>query len=395
MSDSTGASRGFTLLDRAPRIIVVALVAVRILALGAVIWDNTHDAVVDVDILRATRIATSPATPYRDFAVEYMPLETLTIHAIGTDGAEATAIRLGVLAFAGDLAVAGALAWGWGRRPAVAYLLLGVPLVSLLYERFDFVVVAMAAWGLALERRGKETASGLTLATAILAKLWPVVLLPILLFRRRWRAMVAVSVVGLIGGAVWYWVGGPKGPLQVLSFRNAVGWSVESTVGNLVWIIGRGQIGPDAGAMRVGVAPMWAKGLLLVGMLITQVVVWRRAASDGRDPAGGTALVAVTTLITFSPLFSIQYATWMLPWAAIAFQGDEAERRAAATAAVVVVLCALLTLSYLNGSPLTTLSEKVMLLVRNAACVLMLAQWLLQPRRLGAPRPALGRTPVP
>jgi Glycosyltransferase family 87 len=382
MLEMPTASRGYTLLDRAPRALLIGLIAARVLAMGAVVWDNTHDAVVDVDILRATRIATSPATPYRDFAVEYMPLETLIIHGIGTDGAEATAVRLALLAFAGDLAAAGALAWGWGRRPAVAYLLLGLPLLSLLYQRFDFVVVGLAAWAMALERRGRETASGLTFAVAILAKLWPIVLVPVLLFRRRWRALIAGGVVGVAGGLAWFLVGGPKGPLQVMSFRNAVGWSVESTVGNLVWIVGRGQIGPDAGAMRVGVAPSWAKGLLLICMLVTEYVVWRRAAAEDRDPAGGTALVAVTALVTFSPLFSIQYATWMLPWAAIAFDGDLAERRAAAIAAVVVVLCGVLTLSYLNHSPLTPIAEKVLLFVRNLACVVLIAQWLLQPRRM-------------
>jgi hypothetical protein len=253
--------------------------------------------------------------------------------------------------------------------------------LAFMYQRFDLIGVAFIAWALALERRQREVPSGIAFALAILTKLWPTVLLPILWIHRRTRAIVAGAVVALLGGVAWYAVGGPKGPIEVLTFRGAVGWSVESTVGNLVWIASRGQTGPDAGTTRIGIAPTWAKALLLIGLVVTLIVIWRRAAADNRDLAGGSSLAAVIALMVFSPLFSIQYATWVLPWTSIAFEGDEEERRVAAIAMGLLCICGLLGVAYLNDMPLTPLVEKWLLFVRNAVAVWLLVTWLYETRR--------------
>ena len=110
------------------------LVVVRIAVLALVILGAGRRPVTDVQVLHAERIATSPATPYRNFPVATMPLETATDRTIGSDGATATAVRIAILAFLADLATAAALAWGWGRRPATVYLLLGLPLLSFSIE---------------------------------------------------------------------------------------------------------------------------------------------------------------------------------------------------------------------------------------------------------------------
>jgi len=123
----------------------VALVAVRVLVLALVVLGAGRRPVTDVQILQVERIATSPATPYRNFPVTTMPLETATDRTIGGDGASATVARIALLAFIADLAAASALAWGWGRRPAIVYLLLGLPLLSFIYLRFDLVSVALAS----------------------------------------------------------------------------------------------------------------------------------------------------------------------------------------------------------------------------------------------------------
>src|SRR6266550_8683426 len=77
----------------------VALVALRILVLALVVLGAGRHPVTDVQILQAERIATSPATPYRNFPVATMPLETATDRTIGGDGASATAVRIAILAF--------------------------------------------------------------------------------------------------------------------------------------------------------------------------------------------------------------------------------------------------------------------------------------------------------
>src|SRR5204862_2415045 len=109
--------------------------------------------------------------------------------------AEATAIRLVFIAFVADLAAAAAVWWGWGRRPAVVYLVLGVPLLSFLYQRFDLVSVAIATWGVALVERREEddVGGGIALGSAVMLKLWPLVVAPVMLVRRRWRALSVVA----------------------------------------------------------------------------------------------------------------------------------------------------------------------------------------------------------
>ncbi len=375
MSSARSEPRG--LLRQVPTGLLVGLVAFRVVALALVIVDAERSPMRDPDVLRAERIATSPARPYRDFPVEYMPLETGAIELIGGDGFVATSVRLAVIAFVADLAAGGAVAWGWGRRPAAIYLVVGLPLLSFMYQRFDPVSVALAAWGLALLRRhGDDTLSGGALGLAIMAKLWAVALLPMLLLQRAWRAAAGVAAVGAVVGAAWYLEAGPTAPLQVISFRSATGWSVESVVGNLAWIVTRRQIGPQAGAIRIGVAPTWAKALLLLALLGCEWLVWRRAMHDGRDPAGGTAIAAVMALLVFSPLLSTQYFAWTLPWVAVAFEGDDRERRIATLVTIAIAITGLLHLSYLNESPLTNVTEKWFLFLRNGLCVAALVSWL-------------------
>ena len=181
----------------------------------------------DVQVLHAERIATSPATPYGNFPVATMPLETETDRAIGVDGATATAVRIAILAFLADLSTAAALAWGWGRRPATVYLLLGLPLLSFIYLRFDLVSVALATWALAWARHRGEALGGAALGLAVMAKLWPLALAPVFLLRRAWRpAVVGFGVLVLVLGAWWYLTGGPKGPFQVLTSAGVRGWHV-------------------------------------------------------------------------------------------------------------------------------------------------------------------------
>jgi glycosyl transferase family 87 len=393
MSEADGG-RATLLMERAPTALVVGLVAVRVLVLVFVVVDAARNPITDVDVLRAERIATSPARPYQDFAVEYMPLETGVIELLAGDGPRPTLTRFALLAFAGDLAAAAAVAFGWGRRAAIVYLLLGLPLLAFLYLRFDPVVVALATWAVALERRRRsEAATGMVFGLAIMAKLWPVVLLPLLWLRRRWTALMSSAAILLVGGALWYVWGGPKGPLQVLTFRGAVGWSVESTVGDLLWIFTDRQTGLEAGVIRIGVIPTWAKAVLFLALVAVEIALWRRARED-RDPAGGTALAAVTALLIFSPLFSIQYAVWLLPWAAVAAGGDRAERRVATLAAFAVAICGLVGLSYMNAAPFTHTAEKWILFGRNAACIALVASWLARPRRESPSEPAWATPPA-
>jgi len=368
----------------------VALVAVRVLVLALVVLGAGRRPVTDVQILQVERIATSPATPYRNFPVTTMPLETATDRTIGGDGASATVARIALLAFIADLAAASALAWGWGRRPAIVYLLLGLPLLSFIYLRFDLVSVAVAAWAIAWTKHRGEALGGAALGLAVMAKLWPLALAPVLVIRRAWRPAVAgFAAVVVVLGAAWYLTGGPKGPFQVLTSAGVRGWHVQSTVGSVLWIAGRGIPVVEADALRVGLAAPWMKGLLFLGLLVCEVAIWRRAAGTDRDPSGGAALAAVVALTVFSPRSSLQYAAWFLPWTALAFEGDDGEERTATIAAVAVTLTGLIALAWPDQIVVPSAWMKLLVLARNAAAVGVLISWFAA-SRTRAPGQAAG-----
>ena len=382
------------LLRRAPTAVFVTLIAIRVAALGHTIDNVTTHPVTDVYVLRIEQIATSPGTPYRDFPVEYTFPENLAIQLIAGSGAETTAVRLALIAFLADLAAAAAVWWGWGRRPAALYLMLGVPLLSFVYQRFDLVSVALATWGLALvTRREDDVGGGLAIGSAVMLKLWPLAVAPLLVVRRRWRALTAAGAVCAMVGLAWLLVGGPKGPVQVLSFRGARGWSVESIEGDLLWLASRGTPILEQGALRIGNAATWAKVLLLVGLVAYEVMVWRRAGGEARDPAGGASLAAVTAVLVFSPLVSLQYATWLLPWTAVAFEGDRDERTVAKIAAVAIVFAGLLGLFYLAPWGWASAAQRWTILARNVSFVLLLIVWY-RAAVPSAPRPAQQHTVV-
>ena len=368
----------------------VALVAVRVLVLALVVLGAGRRPVTDVQILQVERIATSPATPYRNFPVTTMPLETATDRTIGGDGASATVARIALLAFIADLAAASALAWGWGRRPAIVYLLLGLPLLSFIYLRFDLVSVALAAWAIAWTKHRGEALGGAALGLAVMAKLWPLALAPVLVIRRAWRPAVAgFAAVVVVLGAAWYLTGGPKGPFQVLTSAGVRGWHVQSTVGSVLWIAGRGIPVVEADALRVGLAAPLMKGLLFLGLLVCEVAIWRRAAGTDRDPSGGAALAAVVALTVFSPRSSLQYAAWFLPWTALAFEGDDGEERTATIAAVAVTLTGLIALAWPDQIVVPSAWMKLLVLARNAAAVGVLISWFAA-SRTRAPGQAAG-----
>ncbi|HEX6843693.1 MAG TPA: glycosyltransferase family 87 protein [Actinomycetota bacterium] len=370
--------------------VLVALVAVRVVALVLVIANANENPVTDVDVLRAERIATSPATPYRNFPVEYMPLQTAAIGLLGGGGAGSTATKVALVAFAADLAAAGGLLWAFGRRVTAGYLLLGLPLLGFAYLRFDLVAVALAVWALALLVREREAPSGVALGLAVMAKLWPLALAPIWVVRRQRRGLLVAAGVCVAIGGWWYLTGGPKGPFQVLSFRDARGWHTQSPMGGLQWLLGIGGTAyREADALRVGHASTLTKGLLFVGLLATEFLVWRGA---GREAPAGAPLAATTALLVFSPLVSVQTALWLVPWTALASEGDREDRRAATCAAAAIALTGLLAIAWPDPTAPPGWWMKALVTARNAALVGSVAVWLWSRRE--APRAAHAGAPA-
>ncbi len=313
--------------------LLVAMVAVRLAALAYLLL--THQETIDGglvgDVRRYVEMATAKGTPYRDFAVEYPPVTYALIRLLSSSDLALSIALVAISQLVCDLAIAGVLRWGWGRRAAVAYLVLGFPLICwpFIYARIDLFTVLITVTALALVRRGRDVSGGSLLAFGVLAKIWPFAVAPVLLVERKVKGVAAFVTTGLFLTGLWVIVGGTGGPQQVLSFRDATGWQVESIPG-IVWHLrDPSQIKFESGAFRTGMMPLWGRPLLTVLSLVFIVLAWwwadrrRRAGDDDHVVYAIAPLASVLTLLVFAPILSPQYLVWMLPFAAlVAARGD-------------------------------------------------------------------------
>jgi hypothetical protein len=339
---------------------------------------------------RFTEIAASEGRPYRDFPVEYPPVSLGAIELIGGEDANQTGVGLIWLMVVCDVVTAAALGLAWGRRASVAYLVLTVPLLGFLYLTIDLLPTALTTVAVALAVRGRERSGGLAMAAAVLAKVWPLVLMPLLLTQRKAKAM-AWSIAGLaIGMVLWVGWGGSAGPLQVATQRHTPGWEYQSLVGSVWWAITGSPLRTVNDSTRLGVAPGWAKAVLLVAAFAGSAAVWRRAWHDHSSEIGSPSLAALSILLLAAPLLSHPYIIWLAPWAAIAWIERRGSVRILTAAAVLVT--GLVVVSYATEPTAMALwSVKLLLLVRNGLLVAIPIAYFLE----RSPRPALAAEPVP
>jgi Glycosyltransferase family 87 len=377
-------------------LLFVLLAAVRVavvpIALSSDATAPNRYRILPGDVRRYHKIASQEGQPYRDFVVEYPPVMVAAIDVIDGGSVRSTTVRLMWSQLVIDLAIAVVVAWAWGRRTAVTYLVIGLPflLYPFIYLRLDLLSVFLAVLGIALVRRRHQYAGGLTLAIACFAKLWPLVLVPVLVVRRAWRALGAFVAAGAGGTAGWIaWSGGIDGPMQVLTFRGAKGWEFESTVGALVRSIGGVSPHIERGAWRVGEVSSFVSGLLMLAMLAAVGAAWflaSRAKPRGPDVLDGLApMAAITAFLVFSPLLSPQFLLWLLPFAAIAAAHDErlVTRLSFVVFTLSVALLALLP-DLVQGSAFALL----VLAARNAVLIGLLAVLFTRLARLAGVRRA-------
>jgi hypothetical protein len=358
--------------------VFVALVGVRVLVVVVALDQEAtrgRHTVLPGDVRRYHRIATSAGVPYRDFEVEYPPVTLGAIELLDGPTVRATTVAVMWSQLATDVVIAGLVAWGWGRRAALAYLLLGTAFLvyPFLYLRLDLLSVALAVGALALARRRHPTAGAVTLAVACFAKLWPLVLLPRWLFARSRHAIAAFAVTAGAGLAMWMVFLGTDGPIQVLTFRGATGWQIESTIGALVHVFSPDPVHIVQGAYRVGSVSALAELTLAgIGCAMVAYAWWCVARSGRRSPAlldGVAPLAATSALLVTATILSPQYVAWLLPFAAIAVAYGE--RRFAGLTFAVCFL-SVVALNLVNelraGSPLAM----GVVLVRDALLVALL-----------------------
>jgi hypothetical protein len=357
--------------------ITLGLLVLRVTILAILIGSGTNDPPTD-DLARFQEIAATEGLPYRDYPVEYAPGEIGIVRLVASPDARTNATRFALMAFLADIATWAAVGFGWGWQAAERYLWLGTSLLAFVYTRFDLVPVALAAWGVALAVRGVQRVGGILAAVAALAKLWPIVVFPAFGVSRRRRALAwAIATLSAMLLA-WLAFASSSGIGDVLTFRHATGWGVESALGAVVWIVTGGPVRIEAGAPRVGHVPAFAP-LILGGLLVAGLIaVW--ATAERRDGAalGAASAAAVATLLACSPLFSLQYAAWLLPWGAVAW--SEGERWIFRVIAAVEVMTLLLFVIY---DPSRVAIAQLAIVCRNALVISIPALWLWPRQRDG------------
>jgi hypothetical protein len=284
---------------------------------GVVLW--MPPASLYGDIGRFVQIAAHPGIPYRDFPVEFPPLQTLVIESLLRADVGQAAVRVALVSIVCDLAIAWLLARSWSQPIAARYLILSLPLQIFMPFRLDYLPTVLAVAGAAVLRdRGDRALGGGLLATAAALKLWPAVL-GVSLFRGR-RALTGFIAIALMAAAVWWIVGGSDGPVQVATFRGSDGWHTESTVGATWWLVTATEPFREGGALRIGSTSTPAVGVAAIVYVALAVAVGMRMhrVEGDRDPAGFPSIALVASLIAVSPLASPQYLAWLAPWCAIA-----------------------------------------------------------------------------
>jgi hypothetical protein len=354
---------------------IAALVLLRVVALAVVLDSGEayeRTSAFGYDTGRYHVIAEKPGVPYRDFEVEYPPGSLALIEVVHGPTKADTMQLTGVVMLLLDFVAAAGVAYGWGRRAAITYLALGLPMMfpPFIYFRVDLLSVALAIWGFALVKRRREVVGGALMGVAVLAKFWPLALLPVLLVRRQWRATTTMLSTLAMAGLAWVaWVG-VDGPRQVVTFRGATGWNTESLIGGFYRIVDGGAIFTQMGAVRTGHVPGWASPLLGLVLVAGLGALWWRLSrgkpSDDGIVEGVAPVAAICLFLVCSPVLSPQYLVWLLPFGAICWV--RGQRTTAWLVAASVVLTMLLTKTY-SGFPGIDLGTYSLLTARNVVLV--------------------------
>lgn len=391
-----------------PWALVGLLIAVRVGAIVVLLNTGVDDefSVLGGDARRYTEYFASDGTPYRDFAVEYPPLTYGLAALVNRPTLWATIATLAASQLVLELLIAGVLAWAWGRRTAIVYLILGTPMAffPFPYVRLDLLSVFLAVAGTALLRKradgaGPGIAGGAVLAAAAFAKVWPVVLAPALLARRQWKGLAAWALTGLVGLVGWVVWAGTDGIDQVATFRGAKGWQIESFPGIFIHMSDPAASHVEQGAWRTAVGvPGWAKVAMLAATLGVVVIAWRWAAR-AVDAARAMSidayapLAAVVAMLVFAPIVSPQYVLWFVPFAAIAAGSGD---RAVGVLTLAITAITAFMLSAIHAQTEGARWATYPIVVRNVLLVVLGAVALHRLWAARARRPGAGAaTPVP
>jgi hypothetical protein len=320
------------------------------------------------DFDRYYEIGSAPGSPYVDHQAEH-PIATVAVfRALAHLPGGRTGFGFGLvgLDLIADAIIVGSLLWGWGEVAAAAFAVMLIPVLDLFFNRIDPWSVAAATLAIAAWRRGAPRRLGIALAVGGGLKLWPLVLAGALFVPFRKNAIAAfIATAGALAGVTLVLAGG-QGLVQVLTFRGASGWQIESVVGSLIHLWGSTPRF-ESGSWRIGsISGPVSIALFVVAAPLGLWCSWRGAR---RDRIGTGWLAAVALLLLLSALFSAQYVIWLVPAAAIAW--SEGDRSSALLTALTVVLTAIFWSSF--GAVIAGHASALTLVVLRNASLLAVA----------------------
>ena len=325
-----------------PRWISRRTVIAALLVLGAfrvlILVIGVQQTISD-DGARFYAVGHAPGVPYRDYSVEYPPILVALVKllAFATPDHHAFTAVIVVLSIVAEAAIAVLLWRTWSVRAVLWFLAADTLLLALFVARLDLVGVALVVAAVSAGLRGRPVTAALCFVIAVGLKLWPLplalVLIPAIppVARRAYIVTGATALAALI--AAWLALDGVAGIQQVLTFRGATGWQVESVIGSVVRLFTGEPSFLQAGADRFGHVPTalpWVMQLLAAAVVVVTLTQVR-----GRRDIGAAWVACVGVFLLVSPLFSPQFIAWLIPAGAIAFASGDLLVAAAVAAAVV------------------------------------------------------------
>jgi hypothetical protein len=278
--------------------------------------------------------------PYRDFKLEYPPgaLPAFVLPSLGHEGNRDAYDRWfdRLMALCGCLCVVGAaialraLGASPPRTAAALGLIALSPLLtgSVVLSRFDFWPASLAVLALAALLHERLTLGALALGAAIAAKLWPVVIAP-LVIAHVWRTRGPRAAVNwalellIVDAAIFlpFAALSPDGmrasfhaqiarPLQLESLGGSVLVALHHVFGTNLHVVTTfgSQNLAGTGAHAAEIATTAAGALALVAVWI----LYARRPADGERLVAHAA-AAVGAVLAFGKVFSPQFVIWLVP----------------------------------------------------------------------------------
>jgi Glycosyltransferase family 87 len=344
------------------------LLPVAVIAAAAVLTPTSELSLNQGDVglyLEKARALVAGQVPYRDFPLEYPPAALLPMVLPylawpfgGLDvetyrwlfaGWEALLVLLLGIVLARIVGLGGDADAADGRRGVARRLwrtgwrLVAVTIGAALaltfrFDLFPALLLMVAVWA---ALAGRPAWAGVALGLGILAKLYPLAVVPALAVpwlvpldpRRLARLGMAIALTVIVGMAPFVVLAGGDA-LAFLRYQADRGLQVEAIGGGLA-VLG-GLLSGTRVPMSFGFSAVQVEGpfaaawlgvlpaLTVLGFGFLAWVGWRRIRDEGASGGGvgpstvaSLAFASVLVLLATSKVFSIQYVVWLVPFAAM------------------------------------------------------------------------------